>query len=422
MARIDDKVVFIDGALAGEEVRFRYTRRRGRFDEGIVDEVLQPSMERVEPECPHFSICGGCSLQHMAADTQVRIKQTRLLDNLVHIGGTEPASVLPPLTGPRWGYRRKARLGVKYVEKKGRLLIGFREKRSSFVADLSRCPVLHPAVGEKLPELNTLISSLSVQRRIPQVEIAVDDQTAVLVFRHLAPLSGEDRRKLAEFSSSHGFRVCLQSGGPDTVVPLLSHQECRLHYRLAEEDVDIHFRPTDFTQVNADINREMVARAIHHLDPGPTERVLDLFCGLGNFTLSLARHAGQVVGIEGDAGLIERARDNAARNRIDNVEFHGADLSRPDGSANWWRRGYAKLLLDPPRSGALEVITRLEAPYPSRIVYVSCNPATLARDAGELVRRHGYRLASAGVMDMFPHTGHVESMAVFKKKGSVLAL
>ncbi|MCP4041437.1 MAG: 23S rRNA (uracil(1939)-C(5))-methyltransferase RlmD, partial [Gammaproteobacteria bacterium] len=319
---MNDKVVFVDGGLTGEEIKFRYTRRRGSFDEGSVIEVLQPSPERVEPRCPHFSICGGCSMQHLALAAQIRIKQERLLDSLARMGKVEPAEILPPLTGPGWGYRRKARVGVKYVQKKGRLLVGFREKRSSFVADISRCPVLHPAVGEKFRELNALISSLSVMQQIPQVEIAVSDVATVLVFRHLAPLTVEDQRRLEDFSMDHGFQICLQSGGPDSVRPLNPNQKCQLYYRLPEPGVDIHFRPLDFTQVNADINRKMVGAAIHYLDPRPTERILDLFCGLGNFTLSLARRAKWVVGVEGDSSLVQRARENGHVNGIENVEFY----------------------------------------------------------------------------------------------------
>jgi len=415
VARVQGKVTCIDGALPGEEVRFRYRRIRGRFDEGRVVEVLQASSDRVVPRCPHFGVCGGCTLQHLHPEAQLRAKQARLLETLEHLGGVEPPEVFPPLTGPLWGYRRKARLGVRYVAKKGRLLVGFRERGSRFVADLSRCEVLDPAVGQRLVALQDLIASLEPFDRIPQVEVAVGDQGTALVFRHLVPLPEADREALRSFGAAHGLRVYLQPGGPETVSVLYPETEAELSYRLAAWDVDLQFQPTDFAQVNGELNQQMVARALELLGAGPCDRVLDLFCGLGNFTLPLSRSAGQVVGVEGDDGLVGRARQNARRNGIDNVTFHVDDLSRPSATGVWREGAYDRLLLDPPRSGAPQVLAVLAEPYPRRVVYVSCNPATLARDAGELVRTHGYRLAGAGIIDMFPHTAHVESIAVFDR-------
>lgn len=415
VARLEEKVVFIDGALAGEEVLFRYTRRRGRFDEGEVVEVLRPSPDRVTPRCPHFGLCGGCSMQHVAPEAQVRHKQDRLLEQLDRLGRVQPQALLEPITGPVWGYRHKARIGAKYVPKKGRLLVGFRERRSRFLADLSRCEVLHPALGEHLDDLRLVLDSLAVGRQVPQVELAAGEDATALVFRHLEPLGDQDHEKLARFAQGFGFRIYLQSGGPDTVRPLDPADPPDLGYRLGDFGLEIRFRPTDFTQVNPAINRRMVNRALELLEPAPGDRILDLFCGLGNFTLPLARRAGQVTGVEGEAGLVERARANARRNRIGNVAFHVADLNHPDPEASWLREPVDGLLLDPPRSGALGVVRVLRAPYPRRVVYVSCDIATLARDAGELVHQQGYRLTRAGVMDMFPHTAHAESMAVFEQ-------
>lgn len=414
VAHIEDKTIFIDGALPGEEVWFTYTDRRRKFDEGQVTEVISASPDRVEPRCPHFGLCGGCSLQHVSPEAQIRDKQQILLENFRRLGGVQPETVLPPLTGPVWGYRRKARLGVKWVKAKGRVLVGFRERRTPFVATLERCEVLHPSVGERLLELSGVIGTLEAYNRIAQIEVAVDDSQTALVLRNLDPLSEGDRRRLTEYAKANDLRLFLQPGGPDSVEPLWP-EAVELSYALPAFEVDYRFAPTDFTQVNFDINRAMVERALELLDLSGEERVLDLFCGLGNFTLPIARRAREVVGVEGDAGLVQRARENAERNGIGNALFHAADLTKDLSEAPWWQGGFDRVLLDPPRSGAqetLEHIARLGVP---RIVYVSCGPATLARDAGILVNEHGYRLERAGVMDMFPHTAHVESIALFTR-------
>jgi 23S rRNA (uracil1939-C5)-methyltransferase len=413
VAHLDGKAVFIDGALPGEVVSFEYLVSRRKFDEGRVTEVQQPSPDRVEPKCPHFGLCGGCSLQHMEPAAQIRAKQQVLLDNLGHIGKVEPEAVLPPLTGPVWGYRTKGRLGVKDVLKKGKVLVGFREKRSTYVADLSRCEVLHPSVGEKFRELSGLIEQLEARARIPQIEVAVTEATTALVFRHLDPLSAADTEKLKQFAVDQQLQIYLQSAGPDSVQPLWPEQHT-LSYRLPVQAIEIQFRPTDFTQINAAINEQMIARVLELLALEKTDRVLDLFCGLGNFTLPMARQAGAVVGVEGESGLVSRARENAALNAIDNATFYTANLAEDHAETSWAGGAYNKVLLDPPRSGAAEVLDMLGNIRPDRIVYVSCHPGSLARDAGRLVNEKGYRILAAGVMDMFPHTAHVESIALFE--------
>ena len=414
VARVDDKVTFIHGALPGERVMFRYTARRRDRDEGEVVEVLRASAERVPPKCPHFGLCGGCSLQHLDAGAQVVHKQQVLLDAFVRLGKVEPEQLLPPLVNETpWGYRRKARLGVKNVPRKGRVLVGFRERGSNFIATLDRCEVLHPKVGGALLDLSDHIGSLSRPDRIPQIEVAMDDEDCVLIFRVLDPLTEEDLDRLRAFGREKGFIIYLQPGGPDTVQPV--SEAADLHYRLPAFDLAFHFDPSDFTQVNTEINRQMVSRAVELLDPAGEERVLDLFCGIGNFTLPLATRAREVVGVEGSRELVERARQNARRNALENVRFQVANLYECLDREPWLKESFDKALLDPPRSGAFEVLGHLPRLGVERIVYVSCYPGTLARDAGELVHRHGYRLVAAGVMDMFPHTAHVESIALFEK-------
>lgn len=414
VARVDNKAVFIDGALPGDTVSFRYTRRKRHYDEGVVDEVMTPSQWRVEPACRHFTLCGGCRLQHLAGGKQISTKQTQLLEDLARIGGVTPEQVLPPVTAAQWGYRRKARLGVRYVIKKGRLLVGFRERQGRYIADLSRCEVLHPAVGMRLQALRTLIRGLTAYEHIPQVEIAVGDDQAALVFRHLQPLDVEDMDELRRFGQWYSMAVYLQPGGVDSVTPLWPESP-RLSYRLPAHDVEIVFAPTDFIQVNGNINRQLVDLVMRLFDPQPGEHALDLFCGVGNFTLPMARAFTHVTGVEGDAGLVQRAKDNATLNGISNTSFHAWDLNTDMIRQPWWPDAIGKVLLDPPRTGAREALTALVALNPSRIVYVSCNPATLARDADILVHRHGYRLSKVTAVDMFPHTAHVEGVGVFEK-------
>ncbi len=413
VARIAGKVTFIDGALPGELVTFRYTGRRRSRDEGSVLEILQAAPERVAPRCDSFGRCGGCSLQHLDPAAQIEAKQRLLLEQLRRIGAVEAQRLLPPLTGPLWGYRHKARLGARFVKGKGRVLVGFRERHSGYIVDMQRCEILHPAIGGRMTELAELVQSLRICRSVPQLEVAVGDGVAALVFRHLEELDPGDRALLEDFGRRTGLHIYLQPGGPDSV-HLLWPERSQLGYRLPEFDLELLFLPTDFTQVNEALNRRMVRQALELLDCGPGQRVLDLFCGIGNFSLPLARMAEEVVGVEGDAALVQRARDNAGRNGLHNVEFHVADLAQEIDCYSWARSGYDRILLDPPRSGALELLPRIAGLRAPKIVYVSCNPATLARDAGELVKVHGYRLAAVGVMDMFPHTAHVESIALFE--------
>ncbi len=415
VTHVDGKAVFIPGALPGERIMFRFTRRARRHDEGVVTEVLRAAAERVVPRCAHFGVCGGCALQHMGPDAQVRMKQDLLRETLIRIGRVEPERWLAPLRSEPWGYRRKARLGVRWVAKKGRVLVGFRERGSSFIADLSLCHVLRPEVGERLLALAALVESLSIRERLPQIEVAQGDGPTVLVFRVLDPPSAEDEAKLLAFASETGLHVYVQPGGNESIVPLPG-QETELSYRLPAQGLELGFEPYDFTQVNLELNRRMIDQALTLLEPESGERVLDLFCGLGNFTLPIARRAGSVVGVEGDGGLVARGRHNAERNGIANVGFQVADLyGEPTAAAPWHSQRFDRALLDPPRSGAREVLDPLVATGVRRLVYVSCYPSTLARDAEHLVHEHGFRLTAAGAMDMFPHTAHLESMAVFER-------
>lgn len=415
VAHVDGKAVFVFGALPGERVRFVYTSMYRDHAEGKTVEVLEASPLRVEPRCPHFGVCGGCSLQHLAEDAQIEQKQHLLLEQFRRIGKVEPESVFPPLTGPHWGYRHKARLGVKWVAKKGKVLVGFREQASAFIADLETCAVLHPQVGERLQPLAAMLAKLTIRDRLPQIEVAVGDVGAALVFRVLADPSPADLELLRSFGMEQGFDIHLQPGGPGSVAALHPPEPEPLSYRLAGAGIEFRFQPTDFTQVNVEINRRMVDRVLEILDPQADDHVLDLFCGIGNFTLPLARKAGSVVGVEGSRESVERARMNAQLNGIGNAEFHIADLAGETADLAWARLHYDKVLLDPSRAGAdgvLQLATRWGA---KRVVYVSCNPATLARDSGILVHQHHYRLIGAGVMDMFPHTAHVESIALFER-------
>jgi 23S rRNA (uracil1939-C5)-methyltransferase len=414
VGRHEGKAVFVGGALAGETVRVRQTGRNRNFDEAVTLEVLVASPDRVAPRCTHFGVCAGCVLQHLAEPRQIEAKQRVLVENLVRIGHVQPDRVLEPLTDAAWGYRRKGRFSVRFVEKKGRTLIGFREIDPRFVAELTHCHTVIPALGERIPELTALLDSLDGKRAIPQIEFIAGDAKVALVFRHLEALSEDDTGRLLAFAKSGGFAVFLQPGGVDSVRSLWPEQ-VELSFAMPEYGISMAFRPLDFIQVNAGLNHKMIARAIELLDPQPGERVLDLFAGLGNFTLPLARTAGQVVGVEGEAGLVARARENALRNQLANVEFHAADLAKDLSGEEWMKQGFDKLLLDPPRAGAAEVLAQLPFKGIRRIVYVSCHPASLARDAGFLVRERGYRLVAAGAMDMFPQTAHVESIALFEK-------
>ena len=407
----------VDGVLVGERVLVRAHRgRRGRRRADLV-EVLEASSERVPPVCPHFGVCGGCRFQHMPAGAQRALKQQQLLDALDAQGGIAPERLLEPLCGPTTGYRRRARLGVKFVPAKGGALVGFRERASAKLAELSSCAVLEPRIGEAIGALRALVDRLDARRRVPQLEVAMGDRETALVVRHLDPLCGRDRAVLEAFARERAWQIHLQAGGPESIEPLWPRTPPPLAYALPEFDLELEFLPTDFVQVNGAMNRALVGAAIRHLDPTPASRVLDLYCGIGNFTLAVARRARTVIGVEGDAALVERARGNARRNRLDHVEFVAADLSNFDAGASWWRPTPDRVLLDPPRTGAAHVLEALCEPLPERLVYVSCNPESFARDARLLVREKGYRLTCARLVDMFPHTAHCESLAVFEHRG-----
>ncbi len=414
VARVDGKAMFVSDALPGETVRARRTQRHRHFDEAEMVAVDIASPDRVTPACPHFGVCGGCVLQHLSTDAQIASKQKVLLENLARIGKLEPQAWLPPLRGDEWGYRRRGRLSARYVDKKERLLLGFRERNGKYVADLQTCLVAVPAIGLHLRALADTLASLSIARQVPQVEFAAGDTSTAIVIRHLQPLTDADRERLAQFGQGSGIAVLLQPSGPDSVVTLDGVRP-ELEFKVDEGRVTLSFEPLDFVQVNASINEGMIAHALALLDPEPHERALDLFCGLGNFTLPLARRCAHVVGVEGDRDLVGRARANAERNRIENASFEVADLFAVSGSASWARNDFDLLLLDPPRAGAQEVLATLPGMRVRRVVYVSCHPASLARDAAILCDRHGFKLSSAGVMDMFPHTAHVESIAVFDR-------
>ncbi len=423
IAHVSGKATFIEGALPGERVRFRVLNRGKSYDTGRTIEVLRASTDRVTPRCGYFGVCGGCSLQHLRSEAQVPAKQQVLRETLERIGKTSPEYWLPPLTGPHWHYRRKARLGVRVVDRKGGAIIGFREKRRSYLTPLASCEVLHESVSSLLPALRDLIDGLSAPNRIPQIEVAVGDPTAeeagdaiTLVFRHLVPLTGADDRRLADFARTHRIRIFRQPGNPEQLVPVWPETAEPLRYRLPEFNVELEFAPADFVQVNAELNRKMVSQALSLLEPQPAERILDLFCGIGNFTLPLARRADLVVGIDADEALIEKGRQNARHNQLGNIEFRAADLYQLEGPARWGDKSFDKWLLDPPRTGAMEVLKRLPAAGgPNRVLYVSCNPGTLARDTELLVHVKGYRLKAVGAMDMFPQTSHVEAMALFER-------
>ena len=412
------KVIFVEGALPGERVTFVSYRRKPKWEAAHMTALLSESSLRVKPKCKYFGICGGCAMQHLEPAAQVAMKQRVLEDNLKHIGKVKPETVLRPIYGPTWGYRYRARLSVRLVKKKGTVLVGFHERKSSFVADMQTCEILPPHVSAMLMPLRGLIGSLSIVEQVPQIELAVGQDVTAMVMRIMAPLSADDEVKLKAFADQYQVQWWLQTGGLDTVTCFYPADQ-RLHYSLPEFAIDMPFKPTDFTQVNHQINRVLVARALSLLEVQPGDRVADLFCGIGNFTLPLARQAREVVGIEGSTVLTERAQDNARANGVgDQTSFHCRDLFKASAADFIALGKFDRMLIDPPREGAMAVSTALgqldPALKPSRIVYVSCNPATLARDAALLVNEGGYRLTQTGVINMFPHTSHVESIAVFE--------
>lgn len=411
------KAIFVDGALTGELVEATTYRKKPNYEQAQVTRILKASPFRVEPRCRWFGVCGGCTHQHLHEAAQVAAKQRVLEDCFAHIGKVEPDVILPPIHGPTWGYRRKARLSVRNVPRKGGVLVGFHERRSSYVADMLGCEVLPPQVGGLLPELRNLVAGLTVRDRLPQIEVAVGDAVTVLVLRTLDPLTAADETRVRAFAERHGVQLWLQPKGPDSAHAFHPLDAPPLTYRLPEFDLTLPFRPTEFTQVNQDMNRVLVRRAMRLLDPQPGERIADFFCGLGNFTLPIARLGAQVLGLEGAFPLVQRGMENAARNGLaERCRFQYLDLFQMAPGILNALGHFDKWLVDPPRDGAIELMKSLpESGGPRRIVYVSCNPATLARDAAVLVHTKGYRLKAAGVANMFPHTAHVESIALFER-------
>ena len=413
VAHVEGKAIFIEGALPFEVVEYETIRRKPNYEVGRTTQVLRASPSRTTPQCPHFGVCGGCAMQHADAALQIAAKQRALENALWHVGRVRPETVLRPIEGPSWGYRHRARLTSRFVAKKGVELVGFHERKSTFVADMTSCEVLPAPLSALLVPLRRLVESLSCPDRIPQIEVSVGADVTVLVFRTLVPLVEADHRLLRAFSDLHKIAVWLQPQGPDTAHPFHPMDGPALDYTLPEYGVRIGFLPTDFTQVNHAINASLVRRAMGLLDPAPGELIYDLFCGLGNFSLPMARLGARVVGYEGSAGLVKRARENARRNGLE-ADFRMANLFQPSAIPDL--SAVDKLLIDPPREGALDIVKAIAPDRgPRRIVYVSCDPATLARDAGILVGIGGYRLLSAGIANMFPHTSHVESIACFSR-------
>ncbi|NEX62613.1 23S rRNA (uracil(1939)-C(5))-methyltransferase RlmD [Noviherbaspirillum galbum] len=414
------KVIFVEGALPGERVSFQSFRRKPKWEAATLTALHNESSLRVKPKCEYFGTCGGCAMQHLEPSAQVAVKQRVLEDNLWHLGKVRAETMLRPIYGPTWGYRYRARLSVRNVVKKGGVLVGFHERKSSYIADMKTCEILPPHVSAMLVPLRELVASLSIFDQMPQIELAVGETVTALVMRNMAPLTADDEAKLRRFADEYKVQWWLQPKGPDTVHPFYPLDQ-ELHYALPEFGVKMPFKPTDFTQVNHHINRVLVARALRLLDIQPGERVADLFCGLGNFTLPIATLAREVVGIEGSTTLTDRALQNARINRLDGkTTFQSRNLFEATTDDFVKLGKFDRMLIDPPREGAFAVCQAIAGlaeghagMKPRRLVYVSCNPATLARDAGYLVHQGGYVLRHAGVVNMFPHTAHVESIAVF---------
>lgn len=414
VAHVEGKALFVEGALPGEYVSCSIYRDKRSFSLAQAQSVHKASPSRVEPACRYYGVCGGCSMQHMDMGAQVAAKQRVLEDCLWHISRLRAEVMLSPIYGPGWRYRRRARLSVRHVEKKGGVLIGFHERHSSFVADMLSCEVLPETLSARIPELRRLIDELSIRERIPQIEFAGGESLIALVLRVLDPPSAKDKARLRDFAAECGFQLWLQPGGPDSARPLWPLDPAPLDYSLPEFDVRIRFAPTDFIQVNFAVNRMLVRRALRLLEPGPGDQVADFFCGLGNFSLPIARCGASVHGVDADMQLVKRAAENARLNGLQRLcRFKTGNLFEARACAGYER--FDKLIIDPPREGAIELVKSLQGPAPARIVYVSCDPATLARDAAVLVHKQGFRLAAACVANMFPHTSHIESLALFER-------
>lgn len=423
VAHVEGKVVFIEGALLGEQVEYSSYKRKPSYEQATATHILKASAQRVAPRCRHFGICGGCSMQHLDPVAQTAVKQRVLEDAFWHLARLRPEVLYPVIHGPAWGYRYRARLSVRLVAKKGGVLVGFHERRSNFVADMDSCEVMPAEISALLLPLRQLIGSLSIPDRLPQIEVAIGESAGVkqfvLVLRILQSLTLDDETALRAFADAHGLVIYLQTGGPETVTLFHPANPLSLSYSLPEFSIEQRFLPIDFTQVNHGINRMLVRRAITLLAPQPGERIADMFCGLGNFTLPIARSGAMVVGVEGSKGLVERARVNAEFNGLAaHTEFRMSNLFEATAESLASLGYFDKMLIDPPREGATELVKAiggLGSAAPQRIVYVSCSPATLARDAALLVQEHGYRLRGAGIANMFPQTSHVESIALFER-------
>ena len=415
IAHIDGKTIFLFGGLPNETVLFRYNKLHSRFDEGRVVEVLSASPERIKPRCAHFELCGGCSLQHMKAETQINTKQTALLELLQHQAGVQPNELLPPITGNPWFYRHKARLSIKYMSKKNKVLVGFREKNGRYVADINQCEILN-TIGPKIDAFSQLFYELKARSEIPQMEVATGDNHTAIILRHLTPLDESDLEKCRQFAKLHCLHLYLQPAGPDSIhLAWPTDANPLLTYSLPKYDLQLQFHPTQFIQVNPEINQKMIAQALVLLDCQAHEQVLDLYCGIGNFSLPLSQQCAKVVGVEGSSSAVQQARANAHLNNITNCEFYCADLTDPPYTKTWAGQHFDKIVLDPPRTGAKELIPSIVKWKAGCVVYISCNPATLARDA-KLLIENGYTLEKVGIMDMFPHTQHVETIALFKRQ------
>ncbi len=414
ITHVDGKITFLENALPGEEVNFIYTNRRSKFDAGTAIEILNSSPDRVVPHCKHYNICGGCVLQHLSHEKQITLKTQALQEQLKHIAGIEKVNLLPPIVGPILGYRSKARLSVKYVKKRNEVLVGFHEKNHSYVTSTEECPILHASVGKKIKLLSKLISSLSIYPYIPQIEIACGNEVTALVIRNLQNFSENDLKLIKAFASEHNFQIYSQSGGIDSIQPINTSQETKeLYYTLLSQNIKITFVATDFTQINQAINTQLVTHVLNLLEIKTEDTVLDLFCGIGNFTLPIATKCQKVVGIEGNKTAIIRANQNAECNNIKNIEFHVADLAKELPNAIWNQKQYNKILLDPPRTGAEELCKQIKKFKAQQIIYVSCNPATFARDI-KIIIGDGYELESLTLADMYPHTSHVEVIGLLK--------
>lgn len=410
---IDGKTTFVFNALPGETVDFKYTNCHRQFDEGTALNISNPSPLRTPPQCQHYGVCGGCRLQHMTHEAQINQKERMFVELLQHQANTTPNTLLPAITSNPWGYRTKARLSVRHVPKKEKVLVGFREQNGRYVADILSCAILHPQVGEKINDMSVILNTLDIKDQIPQIEVAVGEDGAALIVRHLSPISENDQIKLINFAKQHHFSLYLQPKGPDTIQKIYpNNQQDLLHYDLPEFNLRLFFHPSEFTQINTAINRQMIEQAIKLLEPGKEEDVLDLFCGIGNFSLPLAQKCNSVTGVEGSDQAVQRAQQNAKFNHLENCEFYSLDLTQDCTEESWAKRKYHKILLDPARAGAKEILAYIPLWTPERIVYVSCNPMTLARDT-KILLDLGYTLDKAGVMDMFPHTQHIEAMALF---------